>query len=87
MILFLSFIIAFSGKMRTTIIFGFSGLVLIYATNIFRIVLLSLAIYHYPEYIDFLHNIVFPGIIYGMVCLLWVIWVNKYALINRSKDE
>lgn len=84
MILFLSFIIAFSGRTKTTILFGISGLILIYAVNIFRIVLLTLAIYHYPKYSPFLHNIVFPGIIYGMVFTLWVVWVNKFALINRK---
>jgi len=84
MILFLSFIIAFSGKIKTTIIYGILGVGLIYMANIFRIVLLSLAIYHYPKSTELLHDIVFPGIIYGMVFLLWVIWVKKYAIINKK---
>lgn len=85
MILFLAFIIAFSGKFKTTILFGIFGLILIYITNIFRIVLMTLAIYHYPEYQNILHDIVFPGIIYGMVFLLWVIWVRKFAIINKKE--
>lgn len=87
MILFLAFIIALTGSIKNTLIFGFAGLVLIYLTNIFRIVALSLIIYHYPTYQDVLHSVFFPAAIYGMVFLLWIIWVNKYALINKKVNE
>lgn len=82
MILFLSFIIAFSGKITNTLIFGLSGIFLIYLVNIFRIVFMAIIIYHYPEYTQVLHDIVFPGMIYGIVFILWMIWVNKFALIH-----
>ena len=82
-ILFLAFIIAFSGSFKTTVLYGIFGVLLIYLTNIFRIVFISLGIYHYPQYEGLLHRIIFPGLIYGMVFLLWVIWVRKYAKVNR----
>lgn len=84
MILFLAFIVAFSGKIKHTIIFGLVGILLIYLTNIFRIVVLSIIIYHYPQYQEIMHSLFFPAIIYGMVFLLWVIWVNKFATINKK---
>ena len=84
MILFLAFIIAFSGSIKNTIWFGIVGLLLIYATNIFRIVFMSIATYHYPQLSGALHDIVFPGIIYGMVFILWIVWVKKYAIINKK---
>lgn len=84
MILFLAFVIAFSGTIKNTIWFSVVGLILIYATNIFRIVFMTLVIYHYPELSDALHDFVFPGIIYGMVFILWIVWVRKYA-INSKK--
>lgn len=87
MILFIAFIVAFTGKLKSTIIFGISGLFLIYLANIFRIVLLSLVIYHHPEWQSFMHDIVFPGIIYGMVFLLWVVWVKKFATLGKKNDE
>jgi len=31
--------------------------------------------------------LVFPAIIYGMVFLLWVIWVNKYSDFKKQKNE
>ena len=41
-ILFLSFIIAFSGKLKTTIFYGLAGSIIIYAFNLIRIVILSI---------------------------------------------
>ena len=84
MILFLAFIIAFSGSVKATILYGVLGLILIYATNIFRIVALAIIIYHRPEYQDIMHSLFFPAAIYGMVFLLWIIWVNKFAKINKK---
>lgn len=78
-ILFISFIIAFSGKFKTTVIYVLAGSVLIYIANLVRIVFLSIGLYHYPWRKDILHTVIFPAIIYGMVCLLWVIWVNRFS--------
>jgi len=82
-ILFLSFIIAFSGKLKTTILFGLAGSIIIYAFNLIRIVILSIGLYHYPWRRDILHTVIFPMIIYGAVFLLWMIWVNRFS--NNKK--
>ena len=82
-ILFLSFIIAFAGKFKTTLFYIISGSVLIYAINLLRIVLLTIGIYHYPEYEDVLHTVIFPGIIYGLVFLLWIFWVNRFSKLKN----
>lgn len=83
-ILFLAFIIAFSGTLKATIIFGLLGSVVIYITNIFRIAILSIGILIYPKQQEVLHSLVFPAIIYGMVFLLWVLWVNKFSNFNKK---
>tara|TARA_B100000795_G_C22758262_1_gene422446 strand:+ start:285 stop:749 length:465 start_codon:yes stop_codon:yes gene_type:complete len=75
-ILFIAFIISFSEKLKKTVLFLVAGGTLIYAVNILRIAILAIAIYKYPEYTDTLHGVVFPAIIYGMVFLLWMIWVR-----------
>ena len=75
-ILFIAFIISFSEKLKITVLFLVAGGTLIYAVNILRIAILAIAIYKYPEYTDTLHGVVFPAIIYGMVFLLWMIWVR-----------
>ncbi|KAF2507866.1 exosortase family protein XrtF [Flavobacterium zhairuonense] len=78
-ILFISFIIAFSGKLKTTLLFILFGALFIYVLNIFRIMFLTILLFRYPENEHFLHGVLFPLIIYGLVFLLWVIWVNKFS--------
>ena len=57
-ILFISFVIAFAGRLKPTIIYLLAGSVLIYAVNLFRIVILSIGLFHYPWRRDILHNII-----------------------------
>jgi exosortase family protein XrtF len=83
-ILFVSFIIAFSGKLKTTFFYILSGSVLIYIANLLRIVVLTVGLYHYPEYADVLHTVIFPAIIYGMVFLLWIFWVKRFSKLNTT---
>lgn len=85
-ILFISFIIAFSGKLKTTLFFVISGSVLIYAANLLRIVIFTIALYHYPEKQAFLHDVLFPLLIYGFVFLLWIFWVNRFSNLNKKHE-
>jgi exosortase family protein XrtF len=75
-ILFIAFVVAFAENFKKTLLFVLAGSVLIYAMNIARIVILAIALYHFPEYEKVLHGVVFPGLIYGMVFLLWILWVR-----------
>ena len=79
MILFVAFVIAFSGKFKNTLLFLLFGIVIIHVLNVSRIALLSMALYFYPQFEHFLHGVLFPLIIYGVVFVLWVIWVNNYS--------
>ncbi|WP_276378807.1 exosortase family protein XrtF [Flavobacterium sp. H4147] len=78
-ILFISFVLAFSGKLKATLLYILFGIVLIYILNVVRIALLTVLLFHFPEKGHFLHGVVFPLIIYGAVFILWVIWVNKFS--------
>ena len=82
-ILFVSFIVAFSAQFKTTFFYVLAGSILIYSVNLLRIVLLSIGLYHYPNQEAILHTVVFPGIIYGMVFLLWIFWVNRFSKLKR----
>lgn len=85
-ILFVAFIISFAENFKKTFLFLFAGVTLIYAVNIVRIAILTIAIYEYPEYTDTLHGVVFPAIIYGMVFLLWMIWVRMLPKTNLENE-
>ncbi len=78
-ILFVSFVIAFSGKFKTTFFYLLAGTTLIYVVNLIRIVILSIGLYHYPWRREILHTVIFPAIIYGMVFVLWMFWVNRFS--------
>lgn len=78
-ILFISFVIAFTGKFKNTIVFIVLGSLFIHILNIARIALLCVGLYHFPQLEHLLHGVIFPLIIYGVVFLLWIIWVNKYS--------
>lgn len=88
MILFVSFVIAFKGRFQSMLWFIPLGIVCIHLANIFRIALLAIALYHFPNAEHLLHGVLFPLLIYGIVFLLWMVWVNrfsKYAQNNGSK--
>lgn len=79
MILFVSFVVSFSGKLKPTILFLIAGILLIHLINVLRIALLNVLIFNYPNQKQLLHGVVFPLLIYGIVFGLWVIWVNKFS--------
>ncbi|WP_430468608.1 exosortase family protein XrtF [Winogradskyella ouciana] len=83
-ILFLSFVVAFAGKFKTTFLYCFAGSIVIYAFNLIRIVILSAGLYHYPWRREILHNVIFPMIIYGTVFVLWMVWVNRFSKSVKS---
>lgn len=83
-ILFIAFVVAFAGQAKTTFFYILSGSVLIYTVNLFRIVILAIGLYHYPWRKEILHSVIFPGMIYGMVFLLWMFWVNRFSKIKKT---
>ncbi len=83
-ILFLSFIAAFYSNFKTTIIYCLAGSAIIYVFNLFRIVILSVGLYHYPWRRELLHEVIFPMLIYGIVFLLWMVWVNRFSKANKA---
>ena len=86
-ILFIAFVIAFSGKLKHTILYTIAGSMVIHILNIARISLLMVAFYYFPELNTFLHDILFPLAIYGTVFILWVIWVNKFSYYAKKTAE
>lgn len=83
-ILFIAFVIAFTGKLKHTILYIIGGSIIIHILNITRIALLMIAFYNFPSANVILHDILFPLVIYGTVFILWVIWVNKFSLYAKK---
>ncbi|HBR55552.1 MAG TPA: exosortase family protein XrtF [Flavobacteriaceae bacterium] len=85
-VLFIAFVIAFAQSFKKTVLFIFVGSVLIYAVNILRIAILAIALYNYPEQEHWLHGVLFPALIYGMVFLLWLVWVRMLSPIVTTNE-
>ena len=79
MILFAAFIFAFSNRWVKTGLYIVLGILIIHALNILRIALLTSALYYYPVYEELLHGTIFPLFIYGVVFLLWILWITKFS--------
>lgn len=78
-VLFSAFIFAFSTKYLKTFLYIVFGSIFIYLLNIARIAILVAGLYYYPEKEHLLHGVVFPVIIYGIVVLLWIVWIMKFS--------
>ena len=76
-IIFLSFVFAYKGRLRITILFSLLGLLVIYISNIFRVFALFWVAESRPEYLYYMHKYVFTGFIYFVVFLMWIWWVKK----------
>jgi exosortase family protein XrtF len=78
-ILFISFVVAFAGKLVPTLLYILGGSVIIYVLNVMRIAALSVLIFYFPQCLSLLHGVLFPLYIYGVVFILWLIWVRKFS--------
>lgn len=79
MILFTAFVVAFASTFKRTALFIVIGLIIIHILNVLRVALMCLSLYYYPQYEALVHDIIFPLFIYGVVFLLWILWVTKFS--------
>ncbi|WP_367771907.1 exosortase family protein XrtF [Flavobacterium sp. WC2421] len=86
-ILFISFVVSFSGKLKPTVLYIIGGSLGIFFLNVMRIALLCILIYFFPTQESILHGVFFPLFIYGVVFILWVIWVNKFSLYAKNSTN
>jgi len=86
-ILFAAFIIAFAEGFKKTFFFMLAGAVLIYTVNLVRIAVLTIALYKFPEQQDFLHGVLFPAMIYGLVFVLWMLWIRTLKPKKQPHEE
>ncbi|MBN2615538.1 MAG: archaeosortase/exosortase family protein [Bacteroidales bacterium] len=61
------------------------GIVTIHLYNILRIVILSVVIVHWPAHWGFIHHWVMRPLYYGVIFILWVLWVEKIG--KRDPDR
>lgn len=83
-VLFTAFIFAFY-KGAKTFLFAVGGILLLHILNVLRIAFLNIIYLKYSRYEKIAHDYLFPAIIYGGVIILWLVWIQFFAL-KREKD-
>lgn len=81
MIVFLAFVLAFGGLLRKMAWFIPMGLMAIHLFNLFRILLLYFLANSNSTYFYYFHKYLFTAVIYGVVFLLWWLWI----ILNHEK--
>lgn len=79
MIVFAAFLVAFGPYTRVMLWFLPLGWLVIYVTNLLRIIFLYHVSLSFPQYLYFTHKYLFTAFIYLIVFLLWVWWVRRAA--------
>jgi len=85
--LFALFVIAFPGKHLHKWWFILAGMVIIHITNALRVSALTIIEAKWPQYLDFNHNVTFQVLIYGVIFLMWYLWVQKFSGLNTKKSN
>jgi exosortase family protein XrtF len=77
MIVYLSFLLAFKGSPKKTLVFAGGGIVAIHLLNLLRLDLLYFVALYFQSQLYFVHKYLFTGIIYALVFVLWYFWVRS----------
>jgi exosortase family protein XrtF len=77
--LFTVFIVAYPGNQKHKFWYIPIGILIIHLLNIFRVLALAMISFYRPDLLEFNHTYTFTFIIYGVIFLLWLIWVNKFS--------
>lgn len=70
--------ILFPGPWKHKLWYIPTAIVVMYFTNVFRIVFLTLTLIWFPQEWDFMHLWVMRPFFYVVIFILWVIWVEKF---------
>lgn len=84
MIIFITFLIAFGPRTKALLWFIPAGILILHVMNLFRIGLLFLVALYRPSYLYFSHKYLFTAFLYGVVLILWLIWVRYFSKRNTN---
>ncbi len=76
-ILYVGFLIAFSGPIKKIIIFSVAGIVIIYAVNISRLAALAVMNMYHFNAANIAHHYIFKVVVYAVIFGIWVIYVKQ----------
>lgn len=77
--LFTIFIISFPGNWLKKIWFIPLGIIIIHLVNILRVCILAIIAHKDIRYLSFNHTYTFTILVYTIIFLLWIWWVNNFS--------
>ncbi|MBX7204283.1 MAG: exosortase family protein XrtF [Bacteroidia bacterium] len=86
-VLFAGFIMAFPGAVKNKVWYIMAGIVLIHILNVCRVAALAVIQFKAPQYLDFNHRYTFTFLVYGVIFILWIIWVKRYSNTGNEKVD
>ncbi len=81
------FVIAFPGSIKKKLWFIPLGVIIIHVANVLRVVALTTINFYAPQYIEFNHTYTFTVLVYGIIFLLWMWWVNSALKEYKSNES
>jgi exosortase family protein XrtF len=78
-IVFVAFLIAYGGPPKSVLLFAFGSIIIIHIFNLARITYLFFLALSNSASFYYYHKYFFTATLYGVVFLLWAIWVLKFA--------
>jgi len=86
MITFFASILSFKGAVKSKILFLTIGLLGVFLLNVIRVSTLFYVALNHRQWFSFLHEYAFTALIYTLMFLLFIFWVNKYGALNFNED-
>jgi len=86
MITFFASILSFRGAAKSKILFLSIGLLGVFLLNVLRVSSLFYVALNHQQWFSFLHEYAFTALIYTLIFLLFIFWVNKYGGSNFKDD-
>jgi len=71
-VLYLGFLICAPGKVKSKLLYSFTGVILIYILNILRCCAIAILVLQKPHWTYFAHHYIFTIIVYSAIFFLWL---------------
>jgi len=84
MFIFLIIMMLSYGSWKNKLWFIPLGILICHVVNILRISVLCLIAYSYPKHLELYHTYIFKYAFYGIIFLIWLVWNEKFSLIERK---
>lgn len=84
---YIGFIVCYFGSLSSKISFALAGTVIIFLSNSVRVIALAYNHLYSIDTFDFNHKYTYTFLVYGIVFILWMVWVNRYSYLASKYSK